>query len=61
MNLELTDEQRMFQKLARDFTAREIEPAAAEIDREGVILPSASAVIKKMAEASLTGISIPEK
>lgn len=58
MNFEPTDEQRMFQKLARDFADREIEPIADQIDREGVIPPD---MLKKMANVGLLGITVPEK
>ncbi len=61
MDFELTDEQRMFQKLARDFADREIEPIADEIEKQGKILPSPQAMAEKMAKVGLLGIIIPEK
>ncbi len=60
MDFELTDEQKMFQKLARDFTDREIEPIAEEIEREGKI-PSVWDMLSKMADVGLLGIMVPEK
>jgi len=58
MNFELTDQQRMFQKLARDFADREIEPIADDIDRQGVIPPD---MLGKMAKVGLLGITASEK
>ncbi len=58
MEFELTDEHRMFQKLARDFAEREIEPVAEEIEREGRI---PAGMLAKLAEAGLPGIVAPEK
>lgn len=61
MDFELTEQQRMFQKLARDFADREIEPIADEIDHEGKILPSPFEMAQKMAKVGLLGIIVPEK
>lgn len=58
MDFELTDEQRMFQKLARDFADREIEPIAEEIEREGKIPAD---MLAKMARVGLLGIIAPEE
>jgi butyryl-CoA dehydrogenase len=58
MEFELTDEQGMFQKLARDFADREIEPAAEEIEREGKVPPD---MLAKMARVGLLGITAPEE
>lgn len=60
MDFELTEEQKMFQKLARDFADREIEPIAEEIDRTGKI-PSIPSMLKKMAEVGLLSIVAPEE
>ena len=60
MDFELTEQQKMFQKLARDFADREIEPIADEIDREGKI-PSIPDMLSKMAQVGLLGIIVPEK
>jgi alkylation response protein AidB-like acyl-CoA dehydrogenase len=58
MDFELTEEQKMFQKLARDFADREIEPIADEIDREAKV---PNDMLKKMADVGLLGILIPEE
>jgi len=39
MDLELTDEQRMIQDVARDFAEKELRPIAGVIDREGALSP----------------------
>lgn len=57
MRLELTDEQRMIQTLAREFAEQEVRPIAAEIDREGRF---PHATVKRMGELGLMGIAIPE-
>lgn len=58
MDFELTDQQKMFQKLARDFADREIEPIAEEIEREGQMPID---MLTKMARVGLLGITAPEK
>ena len=58
MDFELTDEQQMFQKLARDFADREIEPIAEEIEREAKI-PADMQL--KMGDLGLLGVSTQEK
>ncbi len=58
MDFNLTDEQKMFQKLARDFADREIEPVAEEIEREGKIPAD---MLVKMARVGLLGITAPEE
>lgn len=58
MEFELTDEQRMFQKLAKDFADREIEPIAGEIEKEGKIPAD---MLEKMARVGLLGMTAPEK
>ena len=58
MNFELTEEQKMFQAMVRDFWAGEIAPHAAEWD-EAEKLPYD--VIKKMADAGLCGVHFPEE
>jgi alkylation response protein AidB-like acyl-CoA dehydrogenase len=57
MRLELTDEQRMVQTLAREFAEQEVKPVAAECDREGRF---PHATVKRMGELGLLGITIPE-
>jgi alkylation response protein AidB-like acyl-CoA dehydrogenase len=58
MRLELTDEQRMVQDLAREFAEQEVKPIAAECDREGRF---PHATVKRMGELGLLGIMVPER
>jgi butyryl-CoA dehydrogenase len=58
MKLELTDEQRMVQTLAREFAEQEVKPIAAECDREARF---PHATVKRMGELGLLGIGIPER
>lgn len=58
MNFNLTEDQVILQKMVRDFTTDDIEPGAAQIDREGR-LPDG--LIKKLAALGLLGITIPKK
>ena len=57
MQLELTEEQRMIQQVARDFAVREVEPKARELDKEG---RWPAELVKRMAELGLMGVAIPE-
>jgi alkylation response protein AidB-like acyl-CoA dehydrogenase len=58
MDFNLTREQLMIQRLAREFTEQEIEPVAEQLDREG-ILPDD--LIKKYAKVGLLGMTVPKK
>jgi butyryl-CoA dehydrogenase len=58
VRLELTDEQRMVQGLARDFAEGEVKPVAAACDREGRF---PHATVKRMGELGFMGIAVPEK
>jgi butyryl-CoA dehydrogenase len=58
MRLELTDEQRMVQGLAREFAEQEVKPIAAECDRDARF---PHATVKRMGELGLLGIMVPEK
>jgi alkylation response protein AidB-like acyl-CoA dehydrogenase len=58
MRLELTDEQRMVQSLAREFAEQEVKPIAAECDREARF---PHATVKRMGELGLLGITVPER
>ena len=58
MDFELTPEQREIQALARDFARQEIEPHAAEWDREHRFPRE---VFAKLAELGLMGVCIPEE
>jgi alkylation response protein AidB-like acyl-CoA dehydrogenase len=57
MDFELTEDQKMFQSMARDFCATEIAPHAARWDEENKFPHE---VIKKMAAAGLWGVHFPE-
>ena len=58
MDFELAPEQREIQALAREFAAREIEPNAAQWDREHAFPRD---VFTKLAELGLMGTCIPEE
>jgi butyryl-CoA dehydrogenase len=57
MNLELTDEQRMVQAMAREFAEQAVRPIAAAIDREARFPRD---TVRRMGELGLMGIAIPE-
>lgn len=52
----LTEEQKMIQLMVRDFARREIEPVAAELDRNGRFPAD---ILEKMAELGLMGMTVP--
>ncbi len=56
VSFELTDEQKMLQKMARDFTAKEIIPVAAEYD-EHAIFPEE--IFHKARDLGLVNVNIP--
>lgn len=58
MDLELTEEQRMIQEMARNFAEKEVAPLAAELD-ETHRFPVELA--QKMGELGLMGVAIPEQ
>ncbi len=58
MRLELAEEQRMVQSLAREFAEQEVKPVAAECDREARF---PHATVKRMGELGLLGITVPER
>ena len=58
MDFALTEDQKMLKAMLRDFTTKELEPIAAQIDEEARF-PAES--IKKMAELGLMGIPFPEE
>jgi alkylation response protein AidB-like acyl-CoA dehydrogenase len=58
MDFQLSEEQRAFQKAVKQFTEREIEPIAAQID-EDEHLPDG--LIRKMSDLGLFGIALPKK
>ena len=58
MQLELTEEQKMIQTVARDFAVREVEPKARELDKNGTWPIE---LVKRMGELGLMGVAIPEQ
>jgi len=58
MEFGLTEEHRMFQKLGKDFSDREIEPIAEDIEKEGKIPPD---MLGKLASVGLLGMTAPDK
>jgi len=57
VKIELTDEQRMIQDLAREFAGKEVKPVAEALDREGRFPHE---TVKRMGQLGLMGIAIPE-
>jgi len=57
MNLELTDEQRMIQAMAREFAEKDVRPVAAAIDHEARFPHD---TVRRMGELGLMGIAVPE-
>jgi butyryl-CoA dehydrogenase len=57
MNLELSDEQRMIQAVAREFAEKEVRPVAALIDHEARFPRD---TVRRMGELGLMGVAIPE-
>lgn len=58
MHFQLSDEQKMLQKMVRDFAENEVAPTAAERDEEERFDRE---IFDKMAELGLTGIPWPEE
>ncbi|MFC2002529.1 acyl-CoA dehydrogenase family protein [Chloroflexota bacterium] len=58
MDFNLTEEQLMIQRMAKEFAEREIEPIAAEIDQKARLPDD---MIKKMAQVDLLGMTVPQK
>ena len=56
MKLELNDQQKMIQKMVREFATKEIAPIAAELDKKGEY---PTKTLGKMAKLGLLGIIIP--
>jgi butyryl-CoA dehydrogenase len=56
MKLELNDQQKMIQKMVREFAAKEIAPVAAELDKKQEY---PTKILEKMAKLGLLGIIIP--
>jgi len=57
MNFELTDEQRMFREVVRDFVRKEVAPVARHTDETGEFNWSA---VKKMGPLGMLGLQVPE-
>jgi butyryl-CoA dehydrogenase len=58
MHIELTDEQKMIQAVARDFADKEVRPIAETIDREARFPRE---TVRRMGELGLMGITVPEE
>jgi alkylation response protein AidB-like acyl-CoA dehydrogenase len=58
VEFELSEEQKMFQKTAHDFAARELRPISLECDRTHVFPPE---LLKKGHEAGLISYAFPEE
>ena len=56
MKLELNDQQKMIQKMVREFAEKEIAPIAAELDKTGEYPDK---ILEKMAKLGLLGVIIP--
>jgi butyryl-CoA dehydrogenase len=56
--VELTEEQELIQKTAKEFSAHKIRPVAAELDREGRFPRE---IIAKLGELGFMGIMVPEE
>ena len=57
MNFQLSDDQLLVQRAARDFATEEVLPKAAEIDREH---RHPVELVKRMATLGFLGVAIPE-
>jgi len=57
MDLELSDEQRLIQAVAREFAEKEVRPVAAAIDRDARFPRE---TVRRMGELGLMGIAVPE-
>jgi len=58
MNFDLTKEQALIQKMAKDFAEQVIAPVADVIEKENMTPPE---IIKGMGELNLFGMSVPEE
>ncbi len=56
MKLELNEQQKMIQKMVREFAEKEIAPIAADLDKKGEY---PSKILEKMAKLGLLGVFIP--
>ena len=58
MRLELNEQQKMIQKMVREFAEKEIAPVASDLDKKGEYPDE---ILKKMAKLGLLGIIIPSE
>ena len=58
MDFNLTEEQLMIQRMAKEFAEQEIEPVALEIDQAGRVPDD---MIGKMGKVGLLGMTVPQK
>ena len=58
MNFELTEQQKLFQKVIREFCEKELKPIASKIDQEEY-LPLE--LYKKMGQMGLMGMTVPQE
>jgi butyryl-CoA dehydrogenase len=58
MSFQLTEEQKMVRLMARDFADKELEPVAAQRDKEEIFPMD---VVKKMGELGLLGMMVPDE
>lgn len=58
MKLELNDQQKMIQKMVREFAEKEVAPIAAELDKKGEY---PTKTLEKMAKLGLLGIIVPKE
>ena len=58
MAFQLSKTEKLVQALAREFAEKELEPIAAEMDRNDRMNPE---VIEKLAELGFMGIGIPKE
>ena len=58
MDFSLTDEQKLFQKIVREFCEKEIKPISKKIDKEEYFPEE---LYKKMGRMGLMGMTVPQK
>ncbi|OGS41229.1 MAG: acyl-CoA dehydrogenase [Euryarchaeota archaeon RBG_13_31_8] len=58
MNFNLTEEQKLFQKIIREFCIKELKPLANKIDKEEYLPRD---LYKKMGKMGLMGMTVPQK
>ncbi|MBI3989602.1 MAG: acyl-CoA dehydrogenase [candidate division NC10 bacterium] len=58
MDFELSEAQRLFREMAREFATKEVAPQAQRIDEEGVFPHE---LVKRMGELGFLGIAVPQE